>query len=115
MPEERFHDKKAELIARVRSSHARLEQAVAGLSPAEMEAAATVGGWSVKATLGHITWWEQVALHALTGEADEDILPGEEWDIDRANAALFARNHARPLDDVRAAFDASYAALLREL
>jgi hypothetical protein len=80
-----------------------------------MEAGGTVGEWSAKATLGHITWWEQVPLHALRGEPDEDILPDEAWNIERANAVLFARNHARPLDDVLAAFHASYTELMQEL
>ena len=54
-------------------------------------------------------------MHAFRSEPDEDILPGEEWNTDRANAVLFARNLARPLADVLAAFQASYAELLREL
>jgi len=110
-----FEAEKAELLDRVRRSHARLEQALARLSPEQMEAEGTVGEWSVKATLGHITWWEQVPLHALRGEPDEDILPDEAWSTDRANAVLFARNHARPLGDVLAAFRASYAELVQEL
>jgi uncharacterized damage-inducible protein DinB len=107
--------RKAEALNRVRASHARLEQAIAPLTAEQMEAEGMAGGWSVKVTLGHITWWEEVALHALRGQPDEDILPGEEWNTDRANAVLFARNQRRPLDEVLAAFHASYAELLREL
>jgi hypothetical protein len=107
--------RKADVLDRVRTAHARLEQAVAALTPEQMEADGVVGAWSVRATLGHITWWEQVPAHALRGEPDEDILPDEEWDTDRANAVLFARNQVRPLADVLAAFHASYAELLREL
>ena len=106
---------KAELLDRIRTAHARLEQALARLSPEQMEAEGTVGEWSAKATLGHITWWEQVPLHALRGEPDEDILPDEAWSTDRANAVLFARNHTRPLGDVLAAFRSSYAELVQEL
>ena len=115
MPGDNSEADKAELLDRIRTTHARLEQALAALSPEQMEAEGTVGEWSAKATLGHITWWEQVPLHALRGEPDEDILPDEAWNIDRANAVLFARNHARPLDDVLAAFRASYTELMREL
>src|SRR5262245_20672673 len=106
--------RKAEMLDRVRATHARLEQALAPLSREQMEAEGMIGGWSVKATLCHVTWWEEVALHALRGQPDEDILPGEEWDTDRANAVLFARNRRRPLDEVLAAFHASYAELLGE-
>ena len=107
--------RKDELLARVRTAHARLEQLLGKLTPEQFEAETLDGGWSVKATLGHITWWEQVPLHAITGASDEEILAGEEWDIDRANAKLLERNRARPLGDVRADFDASYAALLAAL
>src|SRR5262245_31346272 len=106
---------KADMLDRIRTAHARLEQAVASLAPGQMEAEGVIGGWSVKATLGHITWWEQVPVHALRGAPDEDILPGEAWDIDRANAVLLARNQVRPLADVLTAFHASYEELLREL
>jgi len=107
--------RKAEVLDRIRTAHARLGQAVASLTPRQMEAEGLVGEWSVKVTLGHITWWEQVPVHAIRGEPDDDILPGEEWDTNRANAVLFARNQARPLTDVLAAFQASYAELLRGL
>jgi uncharacterized damage-inducible protein DinB len=106
---------KEEVLDRVRTSRAHLEQVLAALSPEQLEAENTVGGWSAKATLGHITWWEQVPLHALRGEPDEDLLPGEEWNTDRANAVLFARNQTRPLDEVLAAFHASYRELYQEL
>jgi uncharacterized damage-inducible protein DinB len=107
--------RKADLLEHIRSAHARLEQAVAALTPEQTEAEGEVGEWSVKATLGHITWWEQVPIHAFRGEPDEDLLLGEEWDTDRANAALFARNRVRPLAEVLAAFHASYIELLSEL
>lgn len=113
MPDE--ETRKAELLAHVQASRGRLEEVLARLSPEQMEAAVLEGNWSPKVVLGHIAWWEQLALHALTGEPDEDILPGEEWNLDRANAVLFARNRSRPLDDVLAAFHASHAALVREL
>jgi uncharacterized damage-inducible protein DinB len=115
MPSDDTEARKSELLDHVRTAHARLEQALAALSPEQMEAEGMVGGWSAKATLGHITWWEQVPLHALRGEPDEDILAGEEWNTDRANAVLFERNQARSLDDVLAAFHASYAESLQEL
>jgi uncharacterized damage-inducible protein DinB len=107
--------RKADMLEHIRTAHARLEQALAALTTEQMEAEEMVGGWSVKATLGHITWWEQVPVHAFRGEPVENLLPGEEWDTDRANAVLLARNQIRPLSDVRAAYHASYAELLREL
>lgn len=107
--------RKIELLERIQTAHARLEQVLATLSPEQLEMESMAGNWSAKATLGHITWWEQVPLHALRGEPDEDLLPGEEWNTDRANAVLFARNQLRPLDEVLADFHASYAALIQEL
>src|SRR5262245_13927872 len=96
--------RKAAMLDRILSAHARLEQALAALTPEQMEAEGAVDEWSVKATLGHITWWEQVPIHAVHGDPAEDLLPGEEWDTDRANAVLFARNQARPLSEVLDAF-----------
>src|SRR5262245_37125603 len=90
--------RKADMLDRIQLAHVRLEQGLAALTPEQLETEEVIGGWSVKATLGHITWWEQVPIHAVRGEPDEDLLPGEEWDTDRANAVLFARNQARPLD-----------------
>src|SRR5690242_9499258 len=101
--------RKAHVLDRSQTAHARLEHVVASLTPGQIEAEGLVGEWSVKVTLGHITWWEQVPMHAFHGEPDDDILPGEEWDTNRANAVLFARNRARPLTDVLAAFQTSYA------
>jgi uncharacterized damage-inducible protein DinB len=107
--------RKADLLDQVRTAHGQLEQALAALSPEQVEAEGAVGGWSAKATLGHVTWWEQVPLHALRGEPAENLLPNEEWNTDKANAVLLARNQARPLDDVLAAFHSSYTELLQEL
>jgi uncharacterized damage-inducible protein DinB len=107
--------RKADMLDRIRTAHARLEQALAALTTEQIEAQEMVGGWSVKTTLGHITWWEQVPIHAFRDEPVENLLPGEEWDTDRANAVLVARNHIRPLNEVRAAFHASYAELLGAL
>jgi hypothetical protein len=115
VPSDDLETRKGELLDRIQTTHARLEQVLAALSPEQLEMQSMVGGWSAKATLGHITWWEQVPLHALRGEPDEDLLPGEEWSTDRANAVLFARNQTRPLGDVLAAFHASYTELFQEL
>ena len=115
MANDDLETRKVEVLDLVQTSHARLEQVLAALSPEQLEMESMVGDWSAKATLGHITWWEQVPLHALRGEPDEDLLPGEEWNIDRANAVLLAYNQTRPLGDVLAAFHASYRDILQEL
>ena len=107
--------RKTDLLDRVRTTHTRLERVLAALTPEQMDAAEMVGMWSVKVTLAHVTWWERVPLHALRGEPDEDLLPDAEWSTDRANAVLFERNQRRPLEDVLAAFHASYAEVLRTL
>jgi uncharacterized damage-inducible protein DinB len=115
MPSDDLETRKGDLLDHIQTTHARLEQVLTALSPEQLEMESMVGTWSAKATLGHVTWWEQVLLHALRGEPDEDLLLGEAWSTDRANAILFARNQSRPLGEVLAAFHASYTEVLQEL
>jgi hypothetical protein len=108
-------NRKNELLRRMRTAHAELECLLAGLSEEQLTREGAVGAWSVKGILAHLTWWEQSQLHGLRGEPDEDILAGEEWSTDLANARMVERSRERPLADVLAAFAASYAELVRAL
>jgi hypothetical protein len=73
--------------------------------------------WSVKDHLAHLTWWEQRLIGILGGAPDPiDSMPNvrneDGIDDDRVNALVREAKSARPLADVRADFDASYAEML---
>jgi uncharacterized protein (TIGR03083 family) len=108
-------NRKNELLRRMRTAHADLEGLLAGLTDEQLTREGAVGAWSVKDILAHLTWWEQDSLRGLRGEPDEDILAGEEWNTDRANARMVERSRPRPLAEVLAAFTASYAELVSAL
>lgn len=109
---------RAGLLGTIREQHAALEAQLAGLSADEMTRLGVTDGWSVKDHLVHLTWWEQRTIALLSGAPDPiDSLPSMraedgKFEDDRVNAFVREAKSARPLADVRADFDASYAELL---
>ena len=104
-----------ELRRRSREAHANLEALLATLSEDEQTRPnVTEEGWSVKDHLAHLTWWEQRVIRVLAGAPDPiAAIPGKIESEDAVNAYVFAANRARPLAEVRGAFDASYQEMLR--
>jgi uncharacterized damage-inducible protein DinB len=114
-------DRRAEILERVHATHQQLEAVLAQIAPERMTQPGVNGDWAVKDVLAHITWWEQHLLRRLrTGHDDlytPDVIArgaGREATAE-ANAAVFAANRERPLEDMRAEFDASYRELLSGL
>jgi hypothetical protein len=108
---------RAGLLRNTREQHAALEAQLARLSADEMTRPGVTDGWSVKDHLAHLTWWEQRIIRILGGAPDPiDSMPNvrneDGIDDDRVNAFVREANHARPLADVRADFDTSYAEIL---
>jgi hypothetical protein len=108
---------KADLLERTRSEHLRLEAALAGIGEEAMLQPRTVGEWSIKDVLAHISDWEQRFLSwyraGQRGEIPERPEPGLTWDdVDLLNHRIYEKHGARSLPDVRAAFDASYRELI---
>ncbi len=109
---------RAQLLGTIREQHAALEAQLAGLSADEMTRLGVTDGWSVKDHLAHLTWWEQRTIGLLGGAPDPiDSLPNMKnedgkFEDDHVNAFVREAKSARPLADVRADFDASYAELL---
>ena len=106
---------KAELLNRLRTEHARLEQAMGQLTEAQLTQPGIIGTWSVKDMLPHIMHWEQFALGelepAMRGErpAAPDAAGAEEDESDdEINARVVAQYQDVPLSDVRAAFARSF-------
>lgn len=116
--------RKAVIIEEIQATHQPLVDALAGCSAEQMEQPGVNGMWSVKDVLAHITWWEQHLLRRLrTGKDDEDDVYNDEnlADTDpqtltaEVNEQIYAENHARPIEDILAAFDASYQELVAEI
>ena len=106
---------KAELLNRLHTEHARLEQAMGQLTAAQLSQPGVIGTWSVKDMLPHIMHWEQFALgeleSAMRGERPPapDAGGAEEDESDDAvNARVVAQYRDVPVSDVRAAFDRSF-------
>lgn len=98
----------------MRAEHAHLEALLAGISDERQIQPGVSGAWTVKDMLAHITFWEQRLIAYVNGARDSLIQPGEDEQqgVDRINAEVFAANRARPLAEVRAAFDSSYQQVL---
>lgn len=95
---------------RMRAEHARLEALLANFSDEELVQPGRFGEWSVKDMLAHITFWEQRLIAYVNGAKESLVQPDEDEQaaIDRINAEALATNRARPLAEVRAAFEESY-------
>lgn len=59
---------RAEALATLSEGHARVAALAGELSDGELSRPATIGGgqWSAKDLLGHIAFWEEVAMETLT-------------------------------------------------
>ncbi len=106
---------KEEILNSLRTGRAELEAALAGLSAEQMLRPGTCGGeWSVKDLMGHIAAWEQHLLadyaRLFAGQPVREFAGDEE--VDRINAATFARCREAPLAEMQAEFARSYRRVL---
>lgn len=110
-------DRKTEMLQRVRTTRDAFEEALAAVPPERMTAPGVNGDWSVKDVLAHVTWWEQHLLERLRTGQEPLYAPSDDPRAvtDAANAAIYTEHREQPLEDVRAAFDASYQELLATL
>lgn len=104
---------KAEFLNNLRVERAKLDAALAGLTPRQMTRRPSPEAWSIKDHLAHLTYWEQYMLQrlrqALLGETPRWITNQEETDI---NAHIFEHNRSRPLASVLADMHRSFADIL---
>ena len=104
---------KVEFINSLRVERAKLDSALAALTPRQLTQRASSGAWSVKDHLAHLTYWEQYMLQrirqALLGEAPKWISDEEETEI---NAQVFERNRSRSLVSILADRHRSFADIL---
>jgi hypothetical protein len=107
---------KAQLLEVIRTRHKKLEEKITGLTEDEAVKPKTVGAWSVKDTIAHITTWEKQLLawysDGLTGKRIE--IP--DWRIKGTlgviNRGIFETNLSRNLNDVLADFTATYRQII---
>jgi hypothetical protein len=82
---------------------------------------ATIGGgdWSAKDLVGHVAFWEEIALDQLAAWRAGEVLRFDErygpGGVDGMNARNVALKATRSLDRVRGDSAATHEALLREL
>jgi uncharacterized protein (TIGR03083 family) len=108
--------KRDELLEALKAARAKLDAALAGMSPEELTAPGPLGDWSVKDLLAHVTGWD-VDLLTNLGKVKRGQKPGRtKWDsagIQAQNEAWHAELKDRPLERVVADYDGVHLQLLR--
>lgn len=104
---------KAALLAALDTEHAKLEQALRGLTDAQLTAVSPQTGWSIKDVLAHLSEWEQMCLGwyraGLAGKTPALPAEGYNWaQLPALNRVIFDRYHADPLTSVRKHFSTSF-------
>ena len=114
-----------ELIDRIERAIGRVKQAIAPLSPAQLQEPRLDGGRSIKDTLAHLAWWDQWLL--MTLPADQagpgapialplaDQIPATGSWAEELNAKTFDHNQSRELAEVQAEFAATCARLMQRV
>ncbi|HVO70603.1 MAG TPA: ClbS/DfsB family four-helix bundle protein [Aggregatilineaceae bacterium] len=108
---------RSQLLDEIETERKRLEANLAGLSEAEMLEPGACGDWSVKDILAHLVAWEQLFLGSyaagLREETPKTPAPDLNWrQLDVLNRRIYEQHRNQSLDDVRAAFAASYRDLM---
>lgn len=105
---------KDELVARIRTEHARLDAAVARIGEERCIDPAFDGGWSLKDIFAHIGFWERACTRWLEAVARGETPDRPEVrDVDATNADAFDAAKPRALADVLAESHASYDGIIR--
>jgi hypothetical protein len=108
---------KDELVERIRSARAELQETLDRLSDEQLAQPGPDGGWSAKDHLAHIAAWHRHAVSIVSGEQPYDTFGmGEKqlnaMGLDEINAAIFEQNRALALPGVLAAFNGAHEKML---
>jgi hypothetical protein len=98
------------LLARIETSWSALMDTLEGIPDDRWEEPGAVGEWSLKDVLGHIAFWDEVAL--LDAERALAGLPDDHDDFQAMNDADYLRRRDRSLPDQRSAMHQAHAALV---
>jgi hypothetical protein len=113
-----------EAVRTLDEGRARVGELLSGLSEAELTKPATIGGgdWSAKDLIGHLAFWEELALEAIeqwravrTPRVETGIFAQGSEGIDRANAEAVARKAEWSLEEVRSRAEDTHRTLLAEI
>lgn len=112
MAEARY--RKEDFLRRYREARHSWDVLRARTDPARWAEPGAAGSWSVKDVMAHIAWYEREMIQVLRSRA---FVGSELWDLpqEERNAVVFERNRERPLADVRAEGEHSFAGLCAEL
>jgi uncharacterized protein (TIGR03083 family) len=96
MSNDMTQQQKDDLLERIRSSRAALDQAVGQLSERQLATPGPDGGWTVKDHLAHLAAWEHKLLAMIQGQPgyvglQVDAATYEQSNIDELNAILHER------------------------
>jgi hypothetical protein len=111
---------KAELLERIHSSYAALEQTIGQLKLEQMTTPID-GSWSAKDVLAHIAAWQQVMLQFHVGRQPFEQVTGlpdvpyGSTPVDQINEAFYARDKDLPLAAVLQTFRDGHQQLLATL
>jgi len=106
------------ILREIAKSWLQLRKALRSLSEHELVAPGTVGSWSFKALMAHITIRERVLMQrirALEQGRDTSELDALEEGVDAFDADAVRRQIEKPIDEVREEFDRTHAELMELL
>jgi hypothetical protein len=95
---------KATLIDNMTGERARWQALLDRVPEDRMTVPAINSGWSIKDTIGHVTYYEGWLLNWLEAAARGQVTVGtlrDLLDVDARNAIIFRENRDRSLEDVR--------------
>lgn len=103
-------------LATLEDGDARLRDLTEGLSDEQLTAPATIGGgdWSAKDLIGHVAFWEELALLALT-VWNQGAEPDTVGAVDEVNAANHVRKATWSLERVLTESREVHERLIREI
>lgn len=103
-----------DILQEVSRSWLDLLKAIRSLSDADLVKPNTIGQWSGKDVMGHITFWERHMLDGIkTAEAGQE--PDEIEDFETANLIAAKEMSSLSLDEIRARFNDTHDALMQAL
>lgn len=98
------------LLARIEASWSALMDTLDGIPDGRLDDPGAVGEWSLKDVLGHIAFWDEVAVQAA--ERALASLPNDQDDYQAMNDADYLRRRDRSLPEQRSAMHQAHAALV---